>query len=181
MRVYETTFILSPQADDAAFDRQIKAVSELINRYNGKILEEDRWGVRRLAYAIKKFTQGYYTRIVFEGNNTLLKELDRFYRLEEPYIRNLTVGFEGKLKEKEKEEEESDSYRPHTAGTDSKTDTPPKAAPAAPATEEKSAGDKTEESGPADAETTEETATNDEEANTAESSDENVDKKEEEL
>ncbi len=116
MRVYETTFILSPQADDAAFDRQIKAVSELINRYQGKVLEEDRWGVRRLAYAIKKFTQGYYTRLVFEGNSTLLKELDRFYRLEEPYIRNLTVSFEGKLKERE--DEEPDAYRPHKAAPD---------------------------------------------------------------
>jgi small subunit ribosomal protein S6 len=105
MRVYETTFILSPQADDAAFDRQIKAVSELITRYKGKVLEEDRWGIRRLAYAIRKFTQGYYTRIVFKGNNTLLRELDRFYRLEEPYIRDLTVSFEGKLEEKETDEQ----------------------------------------------------------------------------
>jgi small subunit ribosomal protein S6 len=171
MRVYETTFILSPQADDAAFDRQIKAISDLINRYNGKVLEEDRWGVRRLAYAIKKFTQGYYTRIVFEGDNTLLKELDRFYRLEEPYIRNLTVGFEGKLKEKE---EEPDSYRPHTAATDSKP------APAAPATEEKPARDTTEESAPAAAETTDEPAATEDKTKT-DSSDDSVDKQEEEL
>jgi small subunit ribosomal protein S6 len=116
MRVYETTFILSPQADDAAFDRQIKAVSELITRYNGKVLEEDRWGIRRLAYAIKKFTQGYYTRIVFEGDNTLLKELDRFYRLEEPYIRNLTVGFEGELRGSGGE---SSAYHPHPMDSDS--------------------------------------------------------------
>jgi len=67
MRIYETTFILSPQADDAAFDRQIKSVSELITSNEGKVLEEDRWGIRRLAYPIKKFTQGYYTRMVFEG------------------------------------------------------------------------------------------------------------------
>ncbi len=113
MRVYETTFILSPQADDAAFDRQIKAISELINRYKGKVLEEDRWGIRRLAYAIKKFTQGYFTRIVFEGDNILLKELDRFYRLEESYIRNLTVSFEGKLQEKETDEPAT--YRPRKA------------------------------------------------------------------
>jgi len=122
MRVYETTFILSPQADDAAFDRQIKAVSELITRYKGKVLEEDRWGIRRLAYAIRKFTQGYYTRIIFEGNNTLLHELDRFYRLEEPYIRDLTVSFEGKLKEKETDE------RPKTpvAVVKEKSETPDK-------------------------------------------------------
>ncbi len=95
MRIYETTFILSPQADDAAFDRQIKSVSELITRYEGRILSEERMGIRRLAYPIKKFTQGYYTRIIFEGNRDVLREVERLYRLEEPYIRNLTVQFEG--------------------------------------------------------------------------------------
>nr|MBN2276927.1 30S ribosomal protein S6 [candidate division Zixibacteria bacterium] len=99
MRIYETTFVLSPQADDAAFDRQIKSVTELIQKYEGKVLEEDRWGIRRLAYPIKKFTQGYYTRCVFEGNNNLLTELERFYRIEESYIRHLTVAFEGELSE----------------------------------------------------------------------------------
>jgi len=96
MRVYETTFILSPQADDASFDRQIRSVTGLIEKYNGTVLKEDRWGIRRLAYPIKKFTQGFYTRLVFEATNNLLGDLDRFYRLEEAYIRYLTVSYEGK-------------------------------------------------------------------------------------
>ncbi len=100
MRIYESTFILSPQADDAAFDRQIKAVIDLIERNNGKIVKEDRWGVRRLAFPIKKFTQGFYTRVIFEGNNQALSELERFYKLEEPYIRYLTVLFEGSLEDR---------------------------------------------------------------------------------
>lgn len=108
MRIYETTFILSPQADDAAFDRQVKSVTELINRYNGKVLDEDRWGIRRLAYPIKKFTQGFYTRMVFRGDNTLLTELERFFRIEEPYIRHLTVLYEGKLEGLTEEEGKSD-------------------------------------------------------------------------
>jgi small subunit ribosomal protein S6 len=100
MRIYESTFILSPQADDAAFDRQIKAITDLIERNNGKTVKEDRWGVRRLAFPIKKFTQGFYTRIIFEGNSQVLSELERFYKLEEPYIRYLTVLFEGSLEDR---------------------------------------------------------------------------------
>jgi len=100
MRIYESTFILSPQADDAAFDQQIKAITDLIGNNDGKIIQEDRWGIRRLAYPIQKFTQGYYTRLVFEGNNKVLTELERFYKLEEPYIRYLTVLFEGEPHEK---------------------------------------------------------------------------------
>ena len=99
MRIYESTFILSPQADDAAFEQQINAVTDLIKRNDGKTIQEDRWGVRRLAYPIQKFTQGFYTRLVFEANNKVLTELERFYKLEEPYIRYLTVLFEGDSKE----------------------------------------------------------------------------------
>ena len=97
MRLYETTFILSPQADDAAFDRQIKAVNDVINRYQGKVIREIRWGIRRMAYTIKRFNQGFYTRIIFEGDRKVLLELERFYKIEEPYIRYLTVAFEGSL------------------------------------------------------------------------------------
>lgn len=100
MRTYESTFILSPQADDAAFDQQIKAITDLIASNDGKIIQEDRWGIRRMAFPIQKFTQGYYTRLVFEGNNALLTDLERFYKLEEPYIRYLTILFEGDPHEK---------------------------------------------------------------------------------
>ncbi len=100
MQVYETTFILSPQADDAAFDRQINAVSELIKRYNGKLLHEDRWGIRRLAYPIRKFTQGYYTRLLFEGSGKVLSELERHYKIEEPYLRYLTVLHDSEMEER---------------------------------------------------------------------------------
>ncbi|MEP0827887.1 MAG: 30S ribosomal protein S6 [bacterium] len=99
MRLYETTFILNPQADDATFDRQIKAVSDVISRYQGKVLRENRWGIRRLSYPIKRCTQGFYTRLIFEGNQTVLSELERFYKIEEPYIRYLTVVFEGNIDE----------------------------------------------------------------------------------
>jgi small subunit ribosomal protein S6 len=113
MQVYETTFILSPQADDATFDRQINAVSELIKRYDGKLLHEDRWGIRRLAYPIKKFTQGYFTRLLFEGSSKVLSELERHYKIEEPYLRYLTV-----LHDSEMEERLSKDKKPFHARTE---------------------------------------------------------------
>ena len=124
MRIYESTFILSPQADDATFDRQIKAVTDLIERNNGRTIQENRWGVRRLAYPIKKFTQGFYTRLIFEGNNQVLSELERFFKLEEPYIRYLTVLFEGNLEERGSEDavHESSIERETEVDSDSSDD-----------------------------------------------------------
>ena len=95
MRRYETTFVVNPQADDATIDRQVTAVLDIIKNDGGQILRENRMGTRRLAYPVANLTQGYYTSIIFESEPIVLPKLDRLYKLEEPYVRFLTVLFEG--------------------------------------------------------------------------------------
>jgi small subunit ribosomal protein S6 len=95
LRRYETTFVVNPQADDATIDRQVTAVLDIIKSDGGQILRENRMGTRRLAYPVAGLTQGYYTSIIFESEAVVLPKLDRHYKLEEPYVRFLTVRFEG--------------------------------------------------------------------------------------
>jgi small subunit ribosomal protein S6 len=95
LRRYETTFVVNPQADDATIDRQVTAILDIIKSDGGQILRENRMGTRRLAYEVAGLTQGYYTSIIFESEPIVLPRLDRHYKLEEPYVRFLTVRFEG--------------------------------------------------------------------------------------
>lgn len=95
MRIYETTFIVNPQTDDATIDRQVQTVVDLITKGGGKILREDRMGTRRMAYPIAGLIQGHYASYIYEAPTTVLPELDRLFKLEEAYIRNLTIIFEG--------------------------------------------------------------------------------------
>ncbi len=97
MRVYETTFIVNPQTDDATIDQHVAAVSDLITGQGGKMLHEDRMGTRRLAYPINKLTQGYYHSFIYEASNDVLPVLERHFRLNDQYLRFLTVMFEGDL------------------------------------------------------------------------------------
>ncbi len=115
MRLYETTFIVNPQSDDASIDRQVKAISDLIIAGGGKIEFEDRIGTRRLAYEIKGLTQGYYANFIFQAPSAVLTALDRHYRLEEPYVRYLTTLFEGDL---EAIKDRRDSYAAIVAAPD---------------------------------------------------------------
>ena len=158
MNLYETTFIVNPQADDVSIDRQVKSITDMISSNGGKILREDRMGTRRLAYDIEGLTQGYYTSIVFEAPPETPSILSRHYRLEEPYIRHLTVLFEGSLESEdaatedaaakpaprttettpeEPASDESDaSPKPETAGADIASESkPPDSEPASPVTE----------------------------------------------
>lgn len=97
MRRYETTFVVNPQADDATIDRQVTAVTDLIKNDGGQILHEKRIGTRRLAYPIAGLNQGFYASIIFESEAVVLPKLERHYKLEEPYVRHLTIRYEGQL------------------------------------------------------------------------------------
>ncbi len=97
MTLYETTFILNPQADDATLDRQIKTVVDLVTGNSGEIKHEDRIGTRRMAYEIEGMQQGNYTCIYYEAPADMAKILDRHFSLEESCIRHLTTVFEGDL------------------------------------------------------------------------------------
>ncbi|MGH8016528.1 MAG: 30S ribosomal protein S6, partial [Candidatus Zixiibacteriota bacterium] len=50
MNLYETTFIVNPQAEESAIDEQVKAIGKVIADNGGKIIREERMGTRRLAY-----------------------------------------------------------------------------------------------------------------------------------
>jgi small subunit ribosomal protein S6 len=104
MRVYETTFIINPQTDDATIDNQVKAVSNLITGNGGKILYENRMGTRRLAYTVNGLSQGYYANLIFESEPEVLPIIDRHYKLDEAYVRYLTVLYEGPSPEEMKEQ-----------------------------------------------------------------------------
>jgi len=97
LRRYETTFVVNPQADDATIDRQVTAVTDLIKNDGGQILHEKRIGTRRLAYPIAGLNQGFYASIIFESEAAVLPKLERHYKLEEPYVRHLTIRYEGQL------------------------------------------------------------------------------------
>jgi small subunit ribosomal protein S6 len=91
MRIYETTFVVNPQTDDASIDREVQSVSDLITSNGGRILVDDRIGTRRLAYELRGLTQGFYTTFIYEAPKQVLPRLDRHFKLGEAYLRNLTV------------------------------------------------------------------------------------------
>ncbi len=94
MSVYDTTFVLNPQLEEAGLDERIKEVIDLIGSNGGKIVKENRIGMRKLAYEIKKLTQGYYVSLVFEGDGALINEMERRFRLDENCLRFLTCLYQ---------------------------------------------------------------------------------------
>jgi small subunit ribosomal protein S6 len=113
LRLYETVFVLDPSLDEHAVEKERAKVEELIASRKGTVKKIDRWGMKKFAYPINKRPQGYYTLIYFEGDGSLLEELERVYKLNESCLRYLTVVSEDEWTEGEREETGEDQ----TAGT----------------------------------------------------------------
>lgn len=91
MKDYEVVFIIDPGCDDSQVGQEVDTVKEIIGSGNGKVLETQLWGRRRLAYEIRKKKEGTYVLIRFKGDPALLAELARRFRLNESILRHLTV------------------------------------------------------------------------------------------
>ena len=62
-------------------------VKEILQKNNVKILNEDVWGSRELAYPIKKEKKGYYVFLILECEASAIKNIDRLLKLNEHILR----------------------------------------------------------------------------------------------
>jgi small subunit ribosomal protein S6 len=63
----------------------------LIEENGGKVLKREHWGLKSLAYRIKKNRKGHYVMFDVEANSDAVNELERQMRLSEDVIRFMTV------------------------------------------------------------------------------------------
>ena len=95
-KIYETTFIVNASLDDAQVDAVIGRVQDTITKNGGEISSVNKWGRKRLAYAINKKTNGFYVNIEFAAPASLLALLERSYQLDEMLLRYLTIRLDSK-------------------------------------------------------------------------------------
>ncbi len=90
-RNYETIFIIKPDLEEEEREKIIERIKNLIEKNNGEIDEIEKMGTRKLAYEIRDYKSGYYTRIEFTGTTDIVDELEYDYRILDDIIRYLTV------------------------------------------------------------------------------------------
>lgn len=130
MRIYEELFIVKPDATDELIDPLIEQLTGVITKGKGAIEKIDKWGVRKLAYRVKKFAEGYYILIRFSTTAETVKELERRLRVHDLVIKFITVRQDERMKldnKMKKKREARAARRPRI-----ETVTPGAAMPAAP-------------------------------------------------
>ena len=91
---YETVFILTPVLSDEQMKETVAKFKKLLTDNGAEILNEEAWGLKKLAYNIEKKTSGFYNLIEFKAEPTLINKLETGYRRDEKVIRYMTVKLE---------------------------------------------------------------------------------------
>lgn len=105
MRTYEALYIIRPELAEDAIQTMVEGVDKLIAEEGGTIVRSEILGKRRLAYPVKKCTEGVYVLVRFDSESAAVDALERYYRLAEDVIRYLVILFEEKTKRLEEEQQ----------------------------------------------------------------------------
>ena len=91
MRRYETVCIIDPDVAEEQRGSLFGRIDEIIGQKNGLLIVADEWGVRKLAYPIKKRVRGDYVRWEYCGEGALVDEIERFFRIDDRALKYMTV------------------------------------------------------------------------------------------
>jgi len=91
MNQYETVFILTPVLSDEQMKETVAKFRNLLTDNGAEILNEETWGLKKMAYAIDKKSTGFYCLVEFKGEPTIVNTLETGYRRDERVIRYMTT------------------------------------------------------------------------------------------
>jgi small subunit ribosomal protein S6 len=101
-RVYEVMYIGTPDTADADIEKLNDGIEKMIKKEGGSVVKTENMGRRKLAYPIKKKTEGHYVLFEIEGSGQEIAELERRMRVNDAIMRYLTVRVDEDRKAAEK-------------------------------------------------------------------------------
>lgn len=90
MNHYETIFIVDPDTPDTDQEPIFEKLKSMIAE-TGMLVIFDDWGVKKLAYEIKKKIRGRYVRLDYCGNGDLVDAIERLFRLDFRILKYMTI------------------------------------------------------------------------------------------
>ncbi len=94
MQQYEIVIVLTPLLSEETAKEAIAKYSKVLTDNGAEIVQEDNWGLRKLAYPIQKKTTGYYHLTEFRAPGELINKLEIELRRDERVLRFLTISLD---------------------------------------------------------------------------------------
>ena len=94
MNQYETVFITTPVLSESQMKETADKFKKILTGDGARIIHEENWGLRKLAYPIQKKSTGFYYLIQFQAEGTIIPKLETEFKRDERIIRSLVVGLD---------------------------------------------------------------------------------------
>lgn len=94
MPLYEHIFLARQDVSNAQVEQLTKEFSDIITEGGGKIAKSEYWGLKALAYKIKKSRKAHYTLLNIEAPHDVVAEMERRMGLSTDIIRFMTIRVE---------------------------------------------------------------------------------------
>lgn len=90
MKKYEAVFVFAPDVDEEKRNGVVERFKGIIET-DGSIDKIDEWGMRKLAFEINDYTEGYYTLLNFESSSDVINEMNRIAKITDSVIRHMII------------------------------------------------------------------------------------------
>tara|TARA_B100000989_G_C19372324_1_gene397953 strand:+ start:161 stop:484 length:324 start_codon:yes stop_codon:yes gene_type:complete len=91
MTLYENVFLFSGNLTEKLANDKISVIEQIIKKNKGSILKKEYWGLRSLAYKIKKNSKAHYFMLNTENNYDTILEIKKKLSIDEDYLRLLNL------------------------------------------------------------------------------------------
>jgi small subunit ribosomal protein S6 len=91
MPLYETIFITRQEVSIQDVEKMTSTFAQVLTDNGGTVVKTEQWGLRDLAYPIKKSNKAYYTMLAIDTAYGALKELERKFSLSEEVLRHVSI------------------------------------------------------------------------------------------
>jgi small subunit ribosomal protein S6 len=91
LALYETVLIARQDVSAAQVDAIAESLTSLLKDNGGTVKKTENWGLRSLAYRIKKNRKGHYVMLCIDGSAQAIAEMERSLRYNEDVLRYMTV------------------------------------------------------------------------------------------
>ena len=91
MALYESTFILRQDLSKQDVTKLIESYAEIVTKDGGKVVKNEYWGLRNLAYRINKTRKGHYNMLGLDASHAAIQEIERQAGLAEEVLRLLVI------------------------------------------------------------------------------------------
>ena len=130
-RTYEVMFIVRPDLVDEEIDKLVSTMESHATNAGAVVKNVEKMGKRRLAYLVRRFSDGFYILLTLEADGKAIHEVERRLRVSEPVIKFLTVRIDEEQKRLDKIKQLRSTKVKRSTAEPAPAPTPESVAPAA--------------------------------------------------